>query len=301
MLPSVDADMRSILMTSSASRPLKQKPKMARWVDLKRLANNKQYLYASLAYFGHNWYVRRNALSCIQTPLHHPFAHSVPPPSFFPSCLLFSLFFIFREIYAFWSWARQFASGVETVLPSSNSTVNGSDSVVGTYDGAWRIMHNEDRDRGAALVAFLIVAVGFFGCFAGGFIADRWGRIYVCVGSLTVSGISSLIIGDIASPAWTVVVGVLWGITVGSDSAQYSTIVTEVVDPELLGTAMTAQFGFGYLSTFPSIYLVPAVVAKHGWGWGWRLLSPGSALGIFALVRLYNLQVVEGKRYIKSV
>lgn len=221
-----------------------------------------------------------------------------------------------REIYAFWSWARQFASGVvitgsgnitatagagysNVTAEMANATITISDAEL--YSGAWSVMHNHDRDRGAALVAFLVIAVGFVGCFAGGYIADRWGRVSVCLTSLTLSGIASLVIGEISSPQWTLVVAVVWGFTVVSDSAQYSTIVTEVVNPEMLGTAMTAQFGFGYLSTFPSIYLVPAVVAKHGWAWGWRLLAPGSAIGIVALVQLNRLQAVDGKLHAHTV
>jgi hypothetical protein len=63
--------------------------------------------------------------------------------------------------------------------------------------------------------------------------------------SLVVSGTVSLVIGEVDSPGWVVVLGVIWGFSVVSDSAQYSTIVTEVVDPTLVGTAMTVQFGLG--------------------------------------------------------
>lgn len=239
--------------------PHKQHRKRARWSDLKELATNKQYLYATAAYLGHNW-----------------------------------------EIYAYWSWARQFAAGI-AIDDLGSGSGSGSGSGVAqpqsTYDGAWRVMHPYNRDRGAALVAFVVVGVGFFGCFVGGYIADRHGRVPVCISSLAISGIASLVIGDVQSPGWVVVLGIVWGFTVVSDSAQYSTIVTEVVDPKFLGTAMTAQFGFGYLTTFPSIYLVPAVVEKHGWGWGWRLLAPGSVVAIVALVQLYRLQAVDGKNH----
>ena len=182
---------------------------------------------------------------------------------------------------------------------SANATsahVNFTRTDAELFTGAWVALDREDRAKGASLGAFLIIAVGFVGCFVGGYVADRWGRVPVCLVSLGVSGVVSLVIGEIESPAWTIVAGVVWGFSVVSDSAQYSTIVTEVVNPELLGTAMTAQFGVGYLSTFPSIYLVPAVVAKHGWGWGWRLLAPGSAIGIFALFRLYSLQAGQRTR-----
>ena len=74
-------------------------------------------------------------------------------------------------------------------------------------------------------------------------------------------------------------------------------VICVICDCQVLGTAMTVQFGLGYLSTFPSIYLVPAVVEDHGWGWGWRLLAPGS---IMALLRLRALPgatlIADGKK-----
>ena len=77
-------------------------------------------------------------------------------------------------------------------------------------------------------------------------------------------------------------------------------VICVICDCQVLGTAMTVQFGLGYLSTFPSIYLVPAVVEDHGWGWGWRLLAPGSIIGIVALLRLRTLPramlIANGKR-----
>ena len=77
-------------------------------------------------------------------------------------------------------------------------------------------------------------------------------------------------------------------------------VICVICDCQVLGTAMTVQFGLGYLSTFPSIYLVPAVVEDHGWGWGWRLLAPGSIVGIMALLRLRALPgamlIANGKK-----
>lgn len=187
------------------------------------------------------------------------------------------------EIYAFWSWVRQFAED----------------------SGAWQSFDSWDGDsyRSSSLVAFIAVSAGMVGCCAAGVLADRWGRTRVCLFSLLVSAACSAGLGSIRNNAAIVVVSVLWGVTVVSDSAQYSAMVSEVVDPTMLGTATTLQFGVGYISTFPSIYVVPHVQNTHdteaGWDWAWRSLSPGPVLAAVALLVLRRLpgatKIARGK------
>ena len=56
----------------------------------------------------------------------------------------------------------------------------------------------------------------------------------MCLGSLAISGAVSVFIGDVTDPAATLVLGAIWGTAVVADSAQYSTMVTEVVDKEVV-------------------------------------------------------------------
>ncbi|MCP4223347.1 MAG: hypothetical protein GY773_08410, partial [Actinomycetia bacterium] len=81
-------------------------------------------------------------------------------------------------------------------------------------------------------------------------------------------------------------VGLVWGYWVVADSAQFSTIVTEVTDTRYLGTALTLQLAIGFALTVFTIFLVPVVRDELGWGWAFFLLAPGPLLGAWAMRRL---------------
>ena len=84
-----------------------------------------------------------------------------------------------------------------------------------------------------------------------------------------------------------VLVGVVWGVAVVGDSAQYSAMVTEVTDSDLVGTALTLQQAIGYTVTCATVFLVPVWEAAIGWAGAFSLLSPPNLLAIAALMRLY--------------
>ena len=68
-----------------------------------------------------------------------------------------------------------------------------------------------------------------------------------------------------------------------ADSAQFSTIVTEVVDAESVGTALTLQLAIGFVLTVLTIFLVPVVRDATNWGFAFLLLAPGPIIGAFAM------------------
>ena len=76
-----------------------------------------------------------------------------------------------------------------------------------------------------------------------------------------------------------------WGFWVVADSAQFSTIVTEVVEPRVIGTALTLQLSLGFVLTVFTIFLVPLVRDAAGWGVAFLMLAPGPALGALAMSR----------------
>ncbi len=59
-------------------------------------------------------------------------------------------------------------------------------------------------------------------------------------------------------------VAAIWGATVVADSAQFSSCVTELGDPQYIGTALTIQMCIGFLLTTISIELIPKVEATMG-------------------------------------
>jgi hypothetical protein len=84
-------------------------------------------------------------------------------------------------------------------------------------------------------------------------------------------------------------VGLLWGFTVVADSAQFSTIVTELADQSYVGTALTLQLAIGFSLTIVTIWLIPALESAFTWRWAFAFLAPGPALGIIAMLRLHSV------------
>jgi len=132
------------------------------------------------------------------------------------------------------------------------------------------------------------IGSGAAGCYLGGVLGDRWGRVRTTILAMGVSGACAASIGLLfgRSPAAVLALGVLWGISVVADSAQFSTIVTEVADPAYVGTALTAQLAVGFTLTVVTIWLIPFVRDASGWWPAFALLAAGPALGILAMLRL---------------
>ena len=94
-------------------------------------------------------------------------------------------------------------------------------------------------------------------------------------------------------------VGLVWGLTVVADSAQFSTIVSEVCDQLYVGTALTVQLAIGFTLTVVTIWLVPILRDSVGWEWTFAFLAPGPAIGIIAMLYLLRLpehELIAGGR-----
>jgi hypothetical protein len=108
---------------------------------------------------------------------------------------------------------------------------------------------------------------------------------------MSISATCALVIGflDRASPWVVLSIGLVWGTTVIADSAQFSTMVTELADQAYVGTALTIQLALGFTITVATIWLIPIIEEAHGWGWAFGLLAPGPILGTMAMLRLKSL------------
>jgi MFS family permease len=142
--------------------------------------------------------------------------------------------------------------------------------------------------REAAFATFAVVGAGALGCWAGGILGDRWGRAETTAAAMAVSGACALGIGFAAeAPAALVVaLGLVWGFAVVADSAQFSTLVSELADQAYVGTALTLQLAIGFTLTVATIWLVPILADQAGWRWAFAFLAPGPALGVLAMLRL---------------
>jgi len=150
--------------------------------------------------------------------------------------------------------------------------------------------HNGDP-RLAEFGSFLVIGAGAIGCVVAGLIADRVGRTLVTSWAMAISGTCCLVIGLLygGSPLLLLVVAAIWGATVVADSAQFSSCVTELGDPQYIGTALTIQMCIGFLLTTISIELIPKVEAAKGWRYAFMILAPGPLFGVISMLRLRRL------------
>lgn len=141
------------------------------------------------------------------------------------------------------------------------------------------------------LWTFIIIASGAAGSLLYGFWADRIGRSRSTITAMAISGLCCFSVGYLQDMAtWIVlIICVIWGITVVADSAQFSVAVSELCDPEYLGTALTLQTCIGFLITMVSIRVLPLVQTKLGWGAAFTMLGFGPVAGIIAMVCLYKV------------
>jgi len=165
------------------------------------------------------------------------------------------------ELYAFWSAVPWLAAAVIAELA---------------------------RSRGAApsvaLVSFVVIAAGAFGCIAGGQWSRRIGSARVAALALAGSGTMCIVYPFLAdaTPALRIAALVFWGVCVVADSPQFSAMSAENAPPEWLGSALVAQNGIGFAITVVSIVVLAHALVAWGVSAVW-LLAPGPILGLVAL------------------
>jgi len=152
--------------------------------------------------------------------------------------------------------------------------------------------------RSAGLAAFAVIAIGAVGSVHAGLLSDRTTRASAAGVALRWSASVAVVAGFLIDAPTPIVLGVglVWGYWVVADSAQFSTIVTEVTEPDYIGTALTLQLAIGFVLTVFTIFLVPVVRDAAGWGWAFLLLAPGPAAGAWAMRRLERLAAHEPPR-----
>lgn len=154
----------------------------------------------------------------------------------------------------------------------------------------------------ARVAAFVAVGAGAISCLVAGRLADRLGRTTITIVSLVVSGACALSIGWLfgGDAGWIVLLSIIWGLAVIADSAQFSACVSELCQPEYIGTALTLQTSLGFLLTLATIRLVPTLESAAGWGWAFALLAIGPLVGAVAMGLLRRLpeasRLAGGKR-----
>lgn len=135
------------------------------------------------------------------------------------------------ELYTFWAFVP--------VLINLNNTITHSNNNV-------------------ALWSFIIIGVGSLSCIVGGYFSGKIGSAKVAFASLSISGVCCLVSGLILKVPNEVFLlfMIIWGITVISDSPQFSALIAQTAAPEIKGTALTIVTCIGFSITIGSIQLL---------------------------------------------
>lgn len=184
------------------------------------------------------------------------------------------------ELYAMWAWLGVF------------------------LDASYRMsMGAGDAAFWARMATFTAIGVGgATGCLAGGYIADRIGRTTLTMAAMAVSGTLALVVGFMfgQDPVLLFVLCLVWGVAVVADSAQFSASVTELSDPDLVGTMLTVQTCAGFLLTLVTIHLMAPLIDLVGWSGAFATLAIGPFLGVVAMGRLRanpeSIRLANGRR-----
>jgi len=149
-----------------------------------------------------------------------------------------------------------------------------------------------------ALSSFISIGIaGGIGCVIGGLISDKIGRANLTIISMFISAICSIVIGfTFGQYIWlTLIISMIWGVSVIADSAQFSAAVSEIAEVDYVGTALTFQMCIGFLLTIFSINLIPIIQRIIGWEWVFTLLAIGPILGILFMVKYRRYELINQK------
>ncbi len=173
------------------------------------------------------------------------------------------------ELYAMWAWvAAMTAASFSASLPLP------------------------EAERLSKITAFTAIGAGALACVVAGKAADRIGKARVALLAMAVSGSAAVAAGlTFGGPVWlTVVVVVVWGISIIPDSAQFSALVADAAPPEQAGSLMTFQTALGFTLTIFTVQATPALASAFGWPPVLFALALGPAFGIVAMARLQAMK-----------
>ncbi|MCP1675764.1 MFS family permease [Natronocella acetinitrilica] len=143
-------------------------------------------------------------------------------------------------------------------------------------------------------LAFAIIALGMPGCVIGGRLSRRWTSFNVARWSLIISGSLCLVyplLGGL-SPALLMLLLIIWGLTVVTDSPQFSALASATAPRERLGGSLAIMNAIGFAMTLPAIAITMHFWEAQGLYVLWWLL-PGPVLGLIAFHRMNRGELRE--------
>ncbi|WP_240374403.1 MFS transporter [Bacillus piscicola] len=155
------------------------------------------------------------------------------------------------ELYAMWAWIGPFM-----VYYFSERQVDNAVSI-GNLSGA------------------LIVMIGSIATFVGGKLSDSYGRIKVINLFVLISIVCSLIIGWLTDLTLWLFLPLLliYGFSIIADSPIYNTTLTEIAEPEIIGTALGIQSVMGFSATIFSPMLFGVLLDLFNWGIAFSIIG----------------------------
>jgi MFS family permease len=114
------------------------------------------------------------------------------------------------------------------------------------------------------IATFIIIVVGFLGCWLGGLLAIRIGSGKVALFQLFTSLICCFFLPFFVHfplPVFSILM-LIWGVSVVGDSPQFSTLVSRFALPERRGSIITLVTSIGFAITIISIQLIDFLLEK---------------------------------------
>jgi MFS family permease len=135
-----------------------------------------------------------------------------------------------------------------------------------------------------SLWSFAIIAAGALACAVGGVISSRVGSAPVAAAMLAVSAACCLLSPLMFESGLAMFIGflLLWGLSVSSDSPQFSALNAAYAPREYVGSALTVVNSIGFLITIPSILLADLLLSRVEPRYLFWMLVPGPILGLWA-------------------
>ncbi len=132
--------------------------------------------------------------------------------------------------------------------------------------------------------SFVVIGSGVLGCILTGELSLRWGSHRTAWVALGVSFVCCVLCVFLTSfmPVVLLVFLVIWGVSVVGDSPQFSTLVSQNVQPEYRATALTFVTSIGFLITIPSLFITQWLFLQYG-HYALATLSLGGLFGLRAM------------------
>lgn len=167
------------------------------------------------------------------------------------------------ELYAMWAW-------------------------IGAASAAAYVLHvsPELASDWAKITAFLAIAAGAVACAPAGKAADRFGKAEITIAAMVLSAgfavLSAVTFG--VAPWLTLVLAILWGLTIIPDSAQFSALVADHAPDEFAGSLMTLQTALGFALTVVTVQVTPILADLWGWPAVLLVIAMGPIFGIVSML-----------------